>query len=350
MKRLLTLLAVATLFTPGAARAAACSPLNCAPSQFTFAHGTLLAFRSGALRPLKVVDLRTGAVEFRLPGGFVAGDVLVHPAGKTLVWYDATTGARTHTVPLARPMRLAGVSQDGSRAVGFRLMPDGATTVVIAAPGGTRELVIPGRQWDFDALRGDKLFLIRYVTAGGYQVRLVDLATGKLAPRLLKDPHESGTIFGQPFSRLSSPDGRFLFTLYLDSNGGAMIHQLDLKSATARCVDLPGTGDYGSASSWALTLAPDGRTLWAVSPGYGRVVGIDVLSRQVRTAFRIDVLSWRLGFGTRAAISPDGKHYAIADGRTVALVDLESQRIVQRRAGKAVALGYSPAGRLWRLS
>ena len=55
-----------------------------------------------------------------------------------------------------------------------------------------------------------------------------------------------------------------------------MIHELDLKSATARCIDLPGTGDYGSATSWALSLAPGGRTLWAVSPGYGHVVAIDV--------------------------------------------------------------------------
>ena len=116
--------------------------------------------------------------------------------------------------------------------------------------------------------------------SGGYQVRLVDLATGKLASSPLKDPHESGTIWGQPFSRLASPDGRFLFTLYLGSNGGAMMHELDLKAAKARCIDLPGTGDYGSASSWALSLAPDGRTLWAVSPGYGRVVGIDVAQPQ----------------------------------------------------------------------
>ena len=129
-----------------------------------------------------------------------------------------------------------------------------------------------------------------------------------------------------------------------------MIHELDLKAASARCVDLPGTGDYGSASSWALSLGPGGRTLWAVSPGYGRVVGIDVLSRKVTTAFSIDILAWRLGFGTRAAISPDGKQFAIADGRTVALVDLKSRRVVERRPGRAIALGYSPVGRLWKLS
>lgn len=350
MKRLLPLLALLALLLPGAARAAACSPLNCAPSQFTLARGTLLGFRTAALRPVKVVDLRTGALEFTLPGGFVAGDVLVHRAGKTLEWYDASTGARTGTIALARTIRLAGISQDGSRAVGFRLDPDGATTVVIASPSGARELVIPGRQWDFDALRGDKLFLIHYLSGGGYQVRLLDLATGKLAAKPLKDPHESGTIWGSPFARLASPDGRYLFTLYLGSNGGAMVHELDLKAATARCIDLPGTGDYGAASSWAMTLAPGSSTLWAVSPGYGRVVGIDILARKVTTAFRIDLPSWRLGYGTRAAISPDRKQLALADGQTVALLDLAQHRLSRRDPARAVALGYSPTGWLWKLS
>ena len=63
MKRLLPFLALLALLLPGAARAAACSPLNCAPSQFALAHGTLLGFRTAALRPVKVVDLRTGALE-----------------------------------------------------------------------------------------------------------------------------------------------------------------------------------------------------------------------------------------------------------------------------------------------
>ena len=70
----------------------------------------------------------------------------------------------------------------------------------------------------------------------------------------LKDPHESGTIWGQPYSRLASTDGRYLFTLYIGSNGGSMIHALDLDTATARCIDLPGTGDYLASTAWALAL------------------------------------------------------------------------------------------------
>lgn len=348
MKRLVLVLVAASLSLPGAARAAACSPLNCAPSQFALAGGSLLGFRSAALQPVTVVDLRTGEKRFTLPGGFVAANVLVHQAGRTLTWYDASRGVRTHVVRLGFGIRLAGVSQSGDRAVGFRLVPDGATTIVIASPRGVRQVVVPGRQWDFDALRGTKLFLIRYLTTGGYQVRLLDLSTGRLAPEPLKDPHESDTIWGIPFERLASDDGRYLFTLYVTSNGAAMVHQLDLQTATARCIDLPGTGDYGSASSWALALAPGGRTLWAASPGYGRIVAIDVARHVLTRAFRIDLPYWSVGNGTRAALSPDGKEFALADGQSVALVDLAAARVANRTNGKALALGYSPQGRLWR--
>jgi hypothetical protein len=351
MKRVvLTVLAAVTVALPGAAHAAACSPLNCAPSQFAFANGTLLGFRDQALGPVKVVDLQTGERMFTMPGGYVGGDLLVHKAGKQLVWYDARAGEPAGDLTLAKSIRLAGVSQDGRRAVGFRLTPDAATTVVIATTQGVREIVIPGRQWDFDALSGDKLFLIRYLSVGGYQIRLLDLATGKLVPKPLKDPHESGTIWGQPFSRVSSPDGRFLFTLYITSNGAAMVHELDLRTAKARCIDLPGTGDYVRAASWAMVLAPGAQTLWAISPGYGRVVAIDVNRRVVTKAFRIDLPTWAQGRGTRAAISPDATQIALADGQMVAVLDVAKQQITQRQMNAAVALGYAPDGRLWRLS
>ena len=194
MKRLLLVLAAATLpLLPGAARAAACSPLDCAPSQFTLAHGTLLAYRHTALGPIRIVDLRSGERRFTLPGGFVARDVLVHQAGMRLEWYDAASGRRTGSVTLPFRIRLAGTSQDGSRAVGFF-----GSTVVIATPDGVRKVALPGGIWDFDALRGDKLFLIKTFPQGGYQIRLYDLARRVLVAKPLKDPHESATIWGVP--------------------------------------------------------------------------------------------------------------------------------------------------------
>ena len=347
MKRLLLVLAAALLL-PGAAVGAACSPLNCAPSQFSLAHGTLLGFRAAANKPVTVVDLKTGATKWKLPAGITGRDLLVHQDGGTLVWYDAASGAKQYEVALpSAEYRLAGVSQDGTRAVAFD-----STGAVIVSRTGTRTLELPhATQWQFDALLGNHLFLIRFLQTGGYQVRLYHLDTGKLDAQPLKDPHESGTIWGSPFSRLASPDGRYLFTLYIGSNGGAMIHELDLKAATARCIDLPGTGDYNSATSWGLALSRSGQTLHLVSPGYGRVVAIDVRTRKVTDAFRIGLPYWAV-VSTTASLSPDGTKLAIANGEAVAVIDLAARKVEMRAAAKnAIAVGYSPDGTtLWKLS
>jgi hypothetical protein len=351
MKRLaLVLAAAAAVALPGAARGAACSPLNCAPSQFTLAHGTLLGFRPMVNKPVTVVDLKTGAARWVIPAGLVGGDLLVHQAGGRLVWYDASRGTRMYAAALPSvEYSLAGVSQKGTRAVALSIVGTG-TKVAMVSRGSEQTIALPGKQWDFDALRGNNLFLIKYLQLGGYQVRLVHVGSGKLDPHPLKDPHESGTIWGSPFSRLSSADGRYVFTLYIGSNGGSMVHELDLKNATARCIDLPGTGNYGSATSTALVLSHDQRTLWAVSPGYGRAVGMDVRTRKVSTALRFSLPYWNLGNGTSAALAPDGRQIALGDNEEVAVIGLAKGEVVQRGKARAIALGWSPDGRLWKLT
>jgi hypothetical protein len=349
MTRLALVLVAAALLLPGAAGAAACSPLNCAASQFSLAHGSLLGFRVAATKPVTVVDLKSGEARWTLPDGIVGADLLVHQDGATLAWYDAAHGTKVGTATLdSVEYSLAGVSQDGTRAVALDVT-GGATQVAIVSQNSSKTISLAGKGWQFDALRGDNLFLIKLVT-GGYQVRLVHVGSGVLAAKPLKDPHESGTIWGQPFSRLSSADGRYLFTLYIGQNGGSMVHQLDLQTATARCIDLPGTGNYGAATSYALVLSADGRTLWAASPGYGRLVGIDVRTRKVRAATKLALPYWNLGGGTSVALAPDGRRIALADGESVAVLELATHKVVRRDTAHAIALGYAPDGRLWTLS
>jgi hypothetical protein len=349
MKKLALALAAAALLLPGAARSAACSPLDCAPSQFTLVHGTLLGFRSQANKPVTVVDLKTGEKRWTLPAGVVGGHFLVHQSGRSLAWYDANTGRAAGTALLPDvEYSLGGVSQDGTRAVATRWF-HGNTRIAIVSRTSRKVLTVPGVRWAFDALYGNNVFLIHDFLIGGYEIRLLHAGSGRLERRPLKDPHESGRIWGSPFSRLASNDGTYLFTLYIGSNGGAMVHELNLKTATARCIELPGTGDYGSAATWTMQASPDGGTLWMANPGYGRVVGIDVASRTLTTAFRIDLAYWNNGTTPASALSPDGEQFALADGETVALLDLSSKKIVQRDpAKKVIALGYAPDGsNLW---
>ena len=217
---LLVLAAVAVLLLPGAASAAACTPLGCAPSQFTLSGGTLLGYRASIGSPVTIANLTAGEHLFTLPAGLVFGRTLVHQQGNRIEWYDATTGRKTGEQALPWKVRLVGASEDGKRAVAFR----SKRSVVVAWPGGTRIVALKPRNWDFDALHGRDLYLIRYVAGGGYQVRLLNLARPGAGTRIIKDPHESGTIWGFPFSRLSSANGRYLFTLYVASNGDAMVH------------------------------------------------------------------------------------------------------------------------------
>jgi hypothetical protein len=240
---------------------------------------------------------------------------------------------------------LSGVSQGGMRAVGFSKV-NGTQTLGIVSRHASRQVPLPKGNWDFDALYGNNLFLIKYLKSGAYQVYFVDLATDGSTAKLIKDPHESGTIWGSPFSRTTSADGRMLFTLYISGNGAAMVHELNLAEPAARCIDLPGTGDFGAASSWAMALSPGGSTLWAVSPGYSKVIGINVGARKVATAFGIDVGRWNLGVGTRIALGRDGTELAVADGNTVARIALGEQRVIDLKPGRAVALGYAPTGLL----
>ena len=342
MKRLL-LTCLLALALPGAAQGAACSPLNCAPSQFTLAHGSLLGYRLAWDKPVTIVDLQTGEARHTLPGGLTAGNVLVHQNGPQLQWYDMTTGEQTQVANNVDG-DLAGLSQDGSRAVTINLRG-----VWIVSPTANRFVALPTGRWEVDALRGDNLFLIKYIGQGGsYQVRLLHVSTGKLESKPLKDPHESGTIWGQPFSRLASPDGKYLFTLYLAPNGASMIHALNLDAAQARCIDLPGTGDYMSATNWAMVQR--GNTLWLANPGYGRVVAIDIRARKVTKSFPLSLPYWNRGSGTRAALSPDGSRIALADGESVAVLGLADRKVLSRTTRKANALGYSPTGRLWALT
>jgi hypothetical protein len=351
MKRLALVLAcAAAVALPGATRAAACSPLNCAASQFTLAHGTMMGFRTAANTPVTVVDLTSGKAKFALPAGVNARNYLLHLEGQTVEWYDLTLGTKVQSISVAAGYSLRGASQDGTRAV-LQQADNGGATFLVVSKAGQQTVHVDGTQWDFDALRGGNLFLIHYLTTGGYQVRLAHLASGRLEAKPLKDPHESGTIWGQPFSRLASANGQFLFTVFIGSNGGAMIHELDLKNSTARCIDLPGTGDYGAATTWTLQLAANGETLWAVNPRYGRVVAIDVAARAVKAAFRIRLVGWFLGKGTSSVLAPDGNRIALADGESVAILDLGARKITSRTSGVALALGYSPDGaKLWKLA
>ena len=343
MKRL-ALIALLVVLVPSA-HAAGCSPLNCSPSQFVLAHGTLLATRGTVDRPLRVIDLRTGATRWRLPAGVVAGNTLVSLSPGLVTWYDLATGSRRRAAPLQLNgvFELAGVSQDGVRAVLARTQSR-STTFALLSPGARRIVKLGGNNWQFDALNGQRLFLIQQLR-NGYEVRLYDLATNTLVKQPLKDAGESALIQGVPSARVSSPNGRYLFTLYINGNGNAMIHELDTAAGRAYCIDLPGVGDFNSAMTWAI--APTNATVWAVSVGYGRVLAIDVARHVVRKRAGFYAIPWTANAGV-AALAADGKRLVVTDAQHTWFVSLSTLKVRRGPRHVAIALAFSPDGsRVW---
>jgi hypothetical protein len=210
MKRLLLVAIVLAAFVPAASRAGACSPLDCSPSQFALARGSMLAVRIGVDKPLRVIDLRTGATRWRLPAGIVSGNVLVHQDGSLLTWYSLTTGARLRDAVAQQrgAFELVGLAQNGQQAVLARTQHR-STTFALVSPTAQRIVKLGGNRWSFDALNRDNLFLIRYLHTG-YEIRLFHVGSGVLDKVPLQDPKGSSTIWGSPWSRLSSANGRYI--------------------------------------------------------------------------------------------------------------------------------------------
>jgi hypothetical protein len=366
MKRLLLTAAVLSFLAArsiGPAHAAGCSPLDCAPNAVALPGGLLAARPAGYMGKAHVLDLRTGRMRAALPAGILGGRLLVRANGVRVDWLDAASGRTVATRTLVEPemallgsvapsdsiASLVGVSQDGRRAV-LATHPAGRTNFfVVGAHGRVDEAAVGRGTWGFDALAGHDLYLLHYLR-NGYEVQRFDLAANRLAARPLKDPNGSSLIWGAAWARLSSPDGRYLFTLYVAQDGGAMVHELDLRAHTARCVSLPGDGDANAAMSSALALSPDGRTLWVVSPGYGRATGIDVRAARVRTAFRFHRTPYLVSNDAAAAMAPGGRRIAVATQGRLWLVDLAHRTVIRSRR-PAYALGFAPDGsRLWLVS
>jgi hypothetical protein len=345
MKRLafVFVLAACAAF-PGSAPAAGCRPLDCAPTTSPLGHGLLAVRPQGVMGPVVVHSLSTGAMKWRLAPGMLSGSRLVTQDTAKLTWWSAVTDRKLATATVrGRWGFVAGTSQDGRRAVLFENVR-GNSVFQIVSPQAQRTITLKGVNWGFDALADSNLYLLRYLK-NGYQVRRYDLATNRLVATPLKDPHESSLIWGTAWSRLSSPDGRYVFTLYLGPDGGAMVHELDVRHSTARCIDLPGSGNFNAGTTYTLQLS--GGMLWAISPGFGWAVGIDVAAAKVRTAFRFAKVN--------AADSPAAPVSAVAGSRIAVevasdiwIVDTQRHSVRRLRNHSATGIAFAADGkRLW---
>lgn len=109
----------------------------------------------------------------------------------------------------------------------------------VLAQGDT--ITLPGT-FAFDALSpdGSRLYLIQHTSADDlqhYVVRAYDFSAGSLLPGKIADKTQRGWVMqGFPAARVSSADGRWVYTLYMNPSGYPFVHALDTVNAVAHCV------------------------------------------------------------------------------------------------------------------
>lgn len=152
---------------------------------------------------------------------------------------------------------------------------------------------LPGA-WGFDALSPDAstMYLIHdhFGRRPGehFEVRALDLASGRLRPHPIVDPKEPHRrMQGSPVSRVAGRDGRWAYTLYTGGQG-IFLHALDTVRGRAVCLDLPQLDRLSLREPFQLRLrlSADGTEILVHSRDtkdapYGTLLAIDTGSFDV---------------------------------------------------------------------
>ena len=184
-----------------------------------------------------------------------------------------------------------GLFHDGSA---FVLQNVGLKTASSFMIVGTEDLVPRSTitlrgTFGFDALSpdGSRLYLIQHTSTQDIQhyiVRAYDLRKHKLLPgRVADKTQKSWVMQGWAVDRVSTPDGRWAYTLYANPGGYPFVHALDTVRGVAHCIGVPWRGDENVPWNMRLTLRNDGRSL--------------AVNRQTGEAFvAIDVSTWKISY------------------------------------------------------
>ena len=172
---------------------------------------------------------------------------------------------------------------------------------------------------------GQSLFVVEYLPPmhpTRYRVRRLDLKTEQVVGVFTVDAELQEAMEGTARVQAASPDGRRLYTLYtIDDGQGArhaFVHVLDLDELWAHCVDLPHSFGEAPEQAIGITVAPDGKHLYAADTSNGTVAEIDTKSLAVTRTAPSPIEPGR-GVA-HAAVASDGTFY-VAKGRQLNALD-----------------------------
>ena len=233
-----------------------------------------------------------------------------------------TGNARYVTLPVGQQTLVARVDPHGGRVLGSRLVGGSFTIPAVAYDGSAGGLSADGRtlvlieprqsfpraettfrilttpwlralrlvrlhgDFSFDAISPDGalMYLIEYTNPADptrYLVRAYDVRAGRLLGRPIVDPRErNDKMRGSPLTRISSPDGRYAYTLYDGAGGTPFIHALDTSGSAARCIDLEALAGNNHLSQLRLQLGGNGHTL-TVLDSRATIAVIDTFTRSI---------------------------------------------------------------------
>ena len=190
---------------------------------------------------------------------------------------------------------------EGTWANGRRLLlstsiydsPSSTTFVVVDTHTlATRRTVRLRGAFAFDALSpdGKRLYVTQFPNGYNgpirYVVRSLNLATGRLEPGAIVDKTEPGErMTGIPMGRTWSLDEGTAYTLYNGLESHAFVHALDTVNRSARCIDLPWSGDAQSGlERTEMTVTKDGVLVLSER-------GVGVLARIDTRTFKVEVVN-----------------------------------------------------------
>ena len=317
---------------------------------------------------LSVIDARTQTAERRLPLGAPSRDWthLWSIAGTSLTDTDPLTGSTLGTMTLPAGYKLPPATISGLPG---GTSPDGRWLVVEAfdPASGTRMLLIDtttstvirrvdlAGQFHFDAVSndGERMYLIQLLNGKEYYVRLYDVLAGALTDNIVVDKSNGEqSMTGVRLSGVASPDGHWLFSMYVRENEGPFIHALSLDGPFAFCLDLPGGGYATNAAEkqWSLVMNREGTRLYAVNGATGTAAEVDISSQyQPQVTRTVNFATTRASDGVSggAVLSADGRTLVAAGGHGI--VWLDTARLTTRMRSlsdwRVSSLGLSPDGR-----
>jgi hypothetical protein len=191
-------------------------------------------------------------------------------------------------------------------------------------------------QFGLDAISvdGTVLYLIQSlpdVGFGVYQVRAFDVARGMLERKVIAERGEKpGSMSGEAWTRTWSPDGSWLYTLYIESNGHAFVHALNLQARVTECLDFPPiVRSTALMAHFTLSVAPDGRTLYAVNSALGVAIAIKNLPARMHLVHLPAHAGAPVRMQDAATVSPNGRIVFVATGTGVWVIDTSTLALKQ---------------------